>query len=158
VQNAPNIAALVAIPLCQTSWSQTHVNTSPPRTRRLPTSHPTLIKFSAPLFLDVGFTSVGLSLGRSTTCSFVACMGKQVGGQEGGGVSWRAAPRISILHGNASIEHLMPTLCLPALLIPSCCCRSSRSSCWPRGGEGCGGWMQRSYAAAPCMTGQTCSP
>ena len=50
---------------------------TPPR--RLPTSHPTLIKFSAPLFLSIGFTSFGLSLGHSTTCSFVACMGKQVG-------------------------------------------------------------------------------
>lgn len=45
---------------------------------RLPTSHPTLIKFSAPLFLDITFTSFGLSLGRSRTYSFVACMGKQL--------------------------------------------------------------------------------
>ena len=47
--------------------------------RRLPTAHPTLIKFSAPLFLDIKLTSVGLSAGRSSTYSFVACMGKQVG-------------------------------------------------------------------------------
>lgn len=45
--------------------------------RRLPTSHPTLIRFSAPLFLDISFTSFGLSLGRASTYSFVACMGKQ---------------------------------------------------------------------------------
>lgn len=44
---------------------------------RLPTSHPTLIKFSAPLFIEIRLTSVGLSLGRTSTCSFVACMGKQ---------------------------------------------------------------------------------
>ncbi|PSC73000.1 p-type h+-atpase isoform C [Micractinium conductrix] len=45
---------------------------------RLPTAHPTLIKFSAPLFLDIKLTSVGLSAGRSSTYSFVACMGKQL--------------------------------------------------------------------------------
>lgn len=44
---------------------------------RLPTAHKTLIRFSAPLFLDISYGSFGLSLGRTTTCSFVACMGKQ---------------------------------------------------------------------------------
>ncbi|PRW33059.1 hypothetical protein C2E21_8119 [Chlorella sorokiniana] len=44
---------------------------------RLPTSHPTLIKFSAPLFLRINFNSLGLSLGRTRTRAFVACMGKQ---------------------------------------------------------------------------------
>ena len=43
---------------------------------RLPTTHPTLIRFSAPLFLDISFTSVGLSLGRSSTAAFVAVMGR----------------------------------------------------------------------------------
>lgn len=50
----------------------------PDACRRLPTTHATLIRWSAPLFVDIGFTSVGLSVGRTTTCSFVACMGKQV--------------------------------------------------------------------------------
>ncbi|KAL4448941.1 hypothetical protein ABPG77_007658 [Micractinium sp. CCAP 211/92] len=45
---------------------------------RLPTTHPTLIRFSAPLFLDISFTSFGLSVGRASTYSFVACMGKQL--------------------------------------------------------------------------------
>ncbi|EFN51244.1 hypothetical protein CHLNCDRAFT_141269 [Chlorella variabilis] len=37
---------------------------------RLPTAHKTLIRFSAPLFLDISYGSFGLSLGRTTTCSF----------------------------------------------------------------------------------------
>ena len=45
---------------------------------RLPTSHPSLILLSAPLFLDISFVSVGLSVGRTSTCSFVACLGPQV--------------------------------------------------------------------------------
>ncbi|KAI7845815.1 hypothetical protein COHA_000726 [Chlorella ohadii] len=44
---------------------------------RLPTSHPTLIKFSAPMFLRISFNSLGLSMGRTSTRAFVACMGKQ---------------------------------------------------------------------------------
>lgn len=46
---------------------------------RLPTSHPTLIKFSAPLFLRISFSSLGISFGRTSTRAFVACMSKQVG-------------------------------------------------------------------------------
>ena len=124
---------------------------------RLPTAHKTLIRFSAPLFLDISYGSFGLSLGRTTTCSFVACMGKQVGHAPGGpqplrGASGRPQP------GSAAA----PLLCLArdqrcrASLLP--CCRSSRSSCWPRASARCGGWTPRCCAAGPCRSAPTSSP
>lgn len=41
---------------------------------RLPSEHPTLIKWSAPAFLKIRLASVGLSLGHQTLHSFTACM------------------------------------------------------------------------------------
>ncbi len=41
---------------------------------RLPSEHPTLIKWSAPAFLRIRLASVGLSLGHQTLHSFTACM------------------------------------------------------------------------------------
>lgn len=42
--------------------------------RRLPSEHPTLIKWSAPAFVKIRLASLGLSLGRQTVHSFTACM------------------------------------------------------------------------------------
>lgn len=94
---------------------------APPR--RLPTSHPTLIKFSAPLFLRISFGSLGISVGRSSTRAFVACMGKQVGTAERRNRACRAAA------GRACGCRQGAWLLTPGRSLPAFAPCSSRSSC-----------------------------
>lgn len=45
---------------------------------RLPSPHPSMIRWSAPCFVSVRLTSLGLSFGRRSVSSFTACMTKDV--------------------------------------------------------------------------------
>lgn len=124
----------------------------PPPPCRLPTTHPTLIKFSAPLFLDISFTSFGLSFGHSKTCSFVACMDKQVRDGEGGCEAQHSRVPSSWAQPRRA-PHQPPSTPSTTRLR-----RSSSSSCWRRGGGACAAWTARCCAAARCRSGATFWP